>query len=108
MSSKENTEKKDTAAATAASQPLDAIQIEASVSGLLSTQNKYKNSKRQISISEEYRDFISLLAELCKVDMSQLVNNMLRPYFTDENVVKRLKKIGAQKQREFLKKFEDD
>ncbi|GHT68936.1 hypothetical protein FACS189452_09300 [Bacteroidia bacterium] len=70
--------------------------------------HEYKNSKKQIVISAEYRDFISLLAELYKINMSQIVNNMLRPYFDNEEFMRLLKSMAGKKHKERMKMFNDD
>jgi hypothetical protein len=86
----------------------DVVLLPILIDGIFSVKNTYKNAKKQVSIAENYRDWVGLLAELYKMDMSQIINNMLRPYFTDETIMKQLKTLGKRKQRERMKMLEED
>jgi hypothetical protein len=96
-----------TAPVQAAQVAKDVVLLPVSMDGIFSVENTYKNAKKQVCIAEGYRDFIGLFAELFKMDMSQIVNNMLRPYFTDEAILKQLKVLGKKKQKERMKMLEE-
>jgi hypothetical protein len=67
------------------------------VEKILNREVKYKNSKQLVNIDAKYRDFIVLLSALCEIDISQIVNNMLRVCFDDAHLIQELKKVAAKK-----------
>jgi hypothetical protein len=72
---------------------------------LFSKEVKYKNSLRTISICEKYRDFIGLLSELTRCEISQIVNNILSDYFDDEDTASRLSAFAKSKYKERMQRF---
>ncbi|GHT68939.1 hypothetical protein FACS189452_09310 [Bacteroidia bacterium] len=88
-----NTEKKETS-------PLPPTTAGLSALSILDTNNKYKNSKQQINIDESYRQFISLIADLYDISISQVTNNMLKVVFDNELLIKELKTVASKKYKE--------
>jgi hypothetical protein len=76
----------------------DKIAIEISVSDVLDEKQRYSNSKKAIWIADEYRTFIETLAKMSDMDMTQIINNMLRPYFASADFRKNLKTSVVQKE----------
>ncbi|GHT16739.1 hypothetical protein AGMMS4956_19700 [Bacteroidia bacterium] len=85
--------KEETPLPTATASGLSALSI-------LDKNNKYKNSKQQINIDENYRQFISLIADLYDISISQVTNNMLKVVFNNELLIKELKAVASKKYKE--------
>jgi hypothetical protein len=77
----------------------------ASIEQIFSKEVKYKNSRAPVVICEKYREFISLLSELSKCEISQIINNVLSLYFEDEKITKQLSTFAQNKYKERLQQF---
>ncbi|GHU94698.1 hypothetical protein FACS1894156_3210 [Bacteroidia bacterium] len=84
------------------------VQITTTVEDITSNENKYKNSKNQVTISEDIKNFLGIIAPPLGLEISQILNNMLLPYFQNPELVQQLRKISAQRQREIAKKLEGE
>jgi hypothetical protein len=67
---------------------------------------KYKNSKRQVGIAEEYYHFIRAIAFTCNIDMSLITNNLLSLLFDNEDFMLLLKKEAKDKSDKYLKEMD--
>jgi hypothetical protein len=70
------------------------IGLSASANEVLNVDNIYQNSKRQINIAENYYTFLKAVSNVCGVNISQMVNNMLHPYFEDKALMKEIKRLA--------------
>ncbi|GHV64545.1 hypothetical protein FACS1894199_03060 [Bacteroidia bacterium] len=77
--------------------PVSSPVSDLSASSILDTTNKYKNLKQQIAIDENYHKFISLIAKLYGISISQVTNNMLKIVFDNEVLIKELKTVATKK-----------
>jgi hypothetical protein len=58
---------------------------------------KYRNSKVQVGIAEDYREFIGAVASVCDASVSLIVNNMLSLLLENEDFVSNLRATAAEK-----------
>ncbi|MDR1226834.1 MAG: hypothetical protein LBK47_08060 [Prevotellaceae bacterium] len=77
------------------------------VDDLLTNSHKYKNSTMRLTIDEKYRNAIAMVAEYSKIDMAQLVNNMIGVFLNSEEVVQDLRKYCTDCQKERLNSLMD-
>ncbi|MDR1226913.1 MAG: hypothetical protein LBK47_08470 [Prevotellaceae bacterium] len=81
------------------------VALNVNVEGVFRKEAKYKNSKRAVLICEQYREFIGLLAELNECDVSQIANNMLSVYFSNEQAMSQLKAFAKEKYKERMQQL---
>jgi hypothetical protein len=74
--------------------------IGSSASKLLSNDSSYHNAKRQVTIANNYYTFLRVISNLCGVSISQMINNMLQPYFDNKALMKEMKSLATEKYRE--------
>jgi hypothetical protein len=58
---------------------------------------KYKNSKLQMCIAEDYRQLIDFVATACDMDMALVINNLLSVLLDDEDFCRLLRKEAAKR-----------
>jgi hypothetical protein len=67
---------------------------------------KYRNSKVQVGIAEDYRELISAVASVCDVSIALIVNNMLSLLLENEDFVSNLRATAAKKYESKQKRME--
>lgn len=89
-------------------QPDDiAVHTHLSASDLLSKEHAYKNTTRQVNISEDFYVFLRAISKQCDISIAQIVNNMLRPYLTDKSLKKEIKSLARKRFNEAISKVDE-
>jgi hypothetical protein len=78
---------------------------EIDIAKIFSKDAKYKNSHSPVVICEKYKDFVDLLSELSKCEISQILNNILSLYFGNEDISNQLNSYAKSKYKERLQQF---
>jgi hypothetical protein len=74
---------------------------------ILGKEHKYKNASRQVTIAEEFYNFLRVLSSQYDITVAQMINNMLRPYFTEERFKKEMKLLVQKKVKESVRKIDE-
>jgi hypothetical protein len=78
-----------------------------SASEILSKEHVYKNTTRQVNISEDFYIFLRVISRQCDISVAQMVNNMLRPYLTDKLLKKEIKSLARKSFNEAISKVDE-
>ncbi|MDR3188573.1 MAG: hypothetical protein LBT94_05245 [Prevotellaceae bacterium] len=76
-----------------------------SFENVLSKEHKYKNVSSRINIAEDFYNFLQVISTQYNISITQVVNNMLRPYFADKNFKKEIVLSVQKKLRETINRM---
>lgn len=51
------------------------------LNAMLASDTKYDNSRRTVSLDKSFKDILDTVAQFCRIDVSQVLNNILSYYF---------------------------